>query len=97
MIIIISNKDYKLNNEDIKIINTNVELVSDYELKLNSELIQFDYLIIDDLSLIKNIENGRMLIDDVIPVTNWYGETSVDSIFYGNVNKALEFLLEGDK
>lgn len=96
MIIIISNKTIDFNKEDILVINSNVQLISDYELKYNDNLIQFDYLIIDDLSKISNIENGKMLLDDGIPVTNWYGETSVESIFYGDINKALNFLFEGE-
>ena len=96
MILIITNQKLNIQNDDIKIINTKVEMLSDYELKIESETISFDYLIIEDLSLVTNLNKTGILIDEDIPVVNWVGQTSLDNIYYGDYQTALEDLYENE-
>lgn len=63
-------------------INTTITFIDDYHLKTNDKLYQFDYLIIDDLSLILNITKLNILIDDDKLVTNCYFQTSLEHIYY---------------
>ena len=102
MIIIVS-KTYKLTNEfislkdEIKIIDSEVEIIDDAYLKHNGELINYDYLISDDYTLLNNINNAHVLLDDLKPLTNFYQQTSIDNIYYGNIDISIKHILKGDE
>ncbi len=96
MIVIITKKNINILDEDILIINKEIEMIDDYHFLLENKIYQFDYLIFDDLSLIKGLEKTEMLIDDNFPVTNYYGETSLDQFLYGDIISCLNYLKNGD-
>ena len=94
MIIIVSKKRFPININDCQIINNNIQMLDEYHLLNNEQIIEFDYLIIEALDLIKDLDKTNILLDDGIPVTNWFRETSLEHIYYGDVNCCLENLLE---
>ena len=93
MIIIVTKKNYQPEKKDITVISDIVELVSDYQLLYNNKKMSFDYLIIEDLSLCSGLDKTGMLLDEGIPVTNYVFATSLDNIYYGDIDIALEDLL----
>lgn len=94
MILIISKKEIK--KDEVVVINNKITMIDDYHLKLNDEIIQFDYLIIEDLELVLEIEKANFLIDDKVPVTNFFGQTSKEHIYVGDIENALDHLYNGD-
>lgn len=96
IVIVTKNENNELiSNEDLLIIKEKVKAIDEFHLLLNNQIIEFTYLIFDDLSLIDSFTKLNILIDDE-PVTNYYGETSSDYIFYGNVLSCLNYLRNGD-
>lgn len=95
MIIIISKKI--ISKEGTLTINQEVELISDYSLLFNNQIIDFDYLISDDYKLLKNLDKANILLDEGIPVTNFYQQTSKEHIYIGDIDIALDYLYNGDE
>ena len=96
MIIIITKKNISLNKKDCLIINHDVEMIDDYHLLNNNQVIEFDYLICDDYTLLHNLNQLDILLDEGMPVVNFYGETTLDNIFIGDVLSCLDYLENGD-
>ena len=92
MIIIVTKKNYQPSIKDCLVISDDVVLLSDYELTLHHQIIGFDYLIIEDLSLCHHLEKTGILLDDGIPVTNYVMATSLDHIYYGDIDIAISDL-----
>ena len=93
MIVIISTKNMNLNQDDILLINSKVEIIDDTKLKYQDQLINYDYLLIEDMSLVSGLTSINILLDEGIPVTNWYGETTIDNIYYGPLPQTLDALM----
>lgn len=93
MIIIITKNQYQTDLKDILIIHNEVTLLSDYQLLYNNQTLDFDYLIIEDLSLCHDLEATGMLLDEGLPVTNYVCATSLDNIYYGDIDIALSDLM----
>ena len=92
MIIIITKKE--INIKDTIHINDCVEMIDEYTLLYNNETILFDYLICDDFTLLKNLHKTNILMDDE-PVTNFYQQTSLEHIYIGHIDIALDHLSNG--
>lgn len=93
MIAILTNKltDLIPNREDIIIINSSVELVDDYHLKWNDNIIEFDYLIAFDQTFVQE-SNLPFVKDGQQIITNWVGQTSIEHIYIGNFELAIDDL-----
>lgn len=93
MIAILTNKltDLIPNREDIIIINSSVELVDDYHLKWNDNIIEFDYLIAFDQTFVQE-SNLPFVKDGQQIITNWVGQTSIENIYIGNFELAIDDL-----
>lgn len=94
MIVIITKQQLVL--KDITIINDEIEMIDDYSFYYNNTIINFDYLICDDFKMLKNIEKTKMIIDEE-PVTNFFQQTSLEHIYIGNIEIALDHLYNGDE
>ena len=46
--------------------------------------------------MLKNIEKTKMIIDEE-PVTNFFQQTSLEHIYIGNIEIALDHLYNGDE
>lgn len=84
------------NQDELLIIDSTIDFISDIELIYHDKIISFDYLIIDDLKLCQNLKKTQILIDDNVPVTNFYHQTSNEYIYYGNIEKCIKHICEGD-
>lgn len=96
MVLIIS-KTYNNNNifDNMMIINSSVVLIDDYHISFNNQIIEFDYLLCDNLSLITGFENTHVLMDDE-PVRNCFGQTSIENIYIGNLEVSIDHLINGE-
>lgn len=83
-IIILTKQQLEINNPNYLLINDTSLLVDQTTLKTNNDIYSFDYLIFDDTSLINNLSNSNILLDNNIPVTNFYKVTSLENILYTN-------------
>ncbi len=93
MIIFLTNNTLQLTEEfDYLLINEPVKLLDDYHLEYNNQVIEFDYLIIEDQSFIIS-ENLPFIKDGSLIITNWVGQTSIEHIYIGNFDKAIDDLL----
>lgn len=93
MIAILTNQltNFIPTRDDVIIINSPVELIDDYHLKWNNKLIEFDYLIAYDQSYI--LENNLPFVKDGKQIiTNWVGQTSIEHIYIGNFELAIDDL-----
>ncbi len=94
MIIILTNQSLDLipNHLEVKIINEPVLLIDDLHLSYNNEIMEFDYLVAYDESFILD-NNLPFVKDGNIIITNWVGQTSIENIYIGNFEKAIDDLL----
>ena len=60
-----------------------------------NKIIEFDYLLCDDLKLLSGFENTHVLMDDE-PVLNFFGQTSLEHIYIGNLDVSIDHLLNGE-
>ncbi len=98
-IIIISkdNKQYfECIAEEYLIIDQLVTLIDEFSLSTNDERYDFNYLIIEDIDLVTNIQVLNLLTDDGTIVTNMFGGTTLDHVFIGSVNNALDLIINGE-
>lgn len=96
MVVIISKtkKLYHLPFEFIQI-NEKVNIINEYQLEYKTQKIDFDYLLIDSIDLVDNINNLKILIDDE-PVVNFFQQTSQEHIYVGDIETALDHLINGE-
>ncbi|MBR2891357.1 MAG: hypothetical protein IKC22_03125 [Bacilli bacterium] len=94
MIIIVTHKN--INVDDALIINDKVQIIDDYHLSYQNQIIEFDYLITDDMNLLTDLEKTNILIDIDVPVTNFFGQTSIEHIYIGDIFNALDHLYNGE-
>ena len=97
MIIIVTKKNYEPKVSDCLVLNHEVWLMSDYALKSGDTTYDFDYLIIEDLSLCHDLDKTGILLDEGIPVTNFMMATSLDNIYYGDIETALDDLFNKEE
>lgn len=91
-VIIISQKYYELPEQITSLILDNCVIVDDNSLLYDDQTYYFDYLIIDDDSLVTNLKLEK---DDNFVITNYYQETSANNIFaIGNIVKTNRSLKE---
>ena len=81
------------------------ELIDGYSLKYDNRIYYFDYLIFDDLKLVKNL---NIRLEHKKALTNYYLQTSIENIFaIGDANasvcssledleRVIEYLTEGE-
>ena len=81
-IIILTCKKIVLLNSDYLIIHSPIELLDNYHIKYNEQIISFDYLIFDNICLITNYLNSNILHENTMPITNFFHATSIENIFY---------------
>lgn len=96
MIIILS-KTFQNQNilENVIIMSSKSTLIDDFHLKTKNDILEFDYLLCDDLSLLDGFENTDILMDDE-PVCNFFGQTSLEHIYIGNLENSLDHLINGE-
>lgn len=96
MVVIISKtkKIYNLPFEFIQI-NEKVDIINEYQLEYKTQKIDFEYLLIDSIDLVDNINNLKILIDDE-PVVNFFQQTSQEHIYVGDIETALDHLINGE-
>lgn len=96
MVVIISKtkKLYNLPFEFIQI-NEKVNIINEYQLEYKTQKIDFEYLLIDSIDLVDNINNLKILIDDE-PVVNFFQQTSQEHIYVGDIETALDHLINGE-
>lgn len=93
MIIFLTNNHLELTEElEYLIIKTPVKLIDEYHLEYNNQILEFDYLIVENPSFITE-ENLSFIKDDDTIITNWVGQTSIEHIYIGNFDKAIDDLL----
>ena len=93
-IIILTNKT--INNlpdyEDLIIINKPIKLLDEFHLEYDNKIIEFDYLLAEDQSYLTNYQDLPFIIDNGVILTNWVGQTTIENIYVGNLDKALDEL-----
>lgn len=96
MVIILSNT-FQNNQifDEMLIINKTVSFIDDFHIKYDNQTIEFDYLICDDINLLKDFEKTNILIDDE-PVCNFFGQTSLEHIYIGDLDTAIDHLINGE-
>ncbi len=96
MILIIS-KEFKNTNllEDMTVINNEVKFVDDFHIEYNNQIVEFDYLLCDDLNLLSGFEKTNILMDE-IPVCNFFGQTSLEHIYIGDLETSIDHLINGE-
>ncbi len=96
MVLIIS-KTFQNNNlfDEQLIISDKVVLIDDFHIEYENKLIEFDYLLSDDLNLITGFENTHILMDDE-PVLNFFGQTSLEHIYIGDLETSIDHLINGE-
>lgn len=96
MVLIISKtkKIYNLPFEYLQL-NDKVKIINEYQLESLGKIIDFDYLLCDSIDLIEDIQNLKILIDDE-PVVNFFQQTSQEHIYVGNIETALDHLINGE-
>ena len=92
MIILVTNKTNIELDVDYLILNSNIKLLDDYHLECNNKTYEFDYLVMEDDSYILE-ENLDFVKDGKVIITNWVGQTSIEHIYIGNFDKAIDDLL----
>lgn len=81
IVILSKNKLTNLNPNYLQL-DTSVELINQTTISNMNRIISFDYLIFNDINLINNFFNTNILYDERIPVTNYFGVTSIENILY---------------
>lgn len=89
-IIILSNEITSY--ENAKCINSKIKLIDDCNLIYENETISFDYLIITNITLVEGHKEIGVLTESKIPVTNYDKQTSVENIYYCNINDIKEVI-----
>ena len=92
MIILLTKQTDLTLDTDYLIINNPVKLIDDYHLEYDNHVLEFDYLIVEDNSFIIS-ENLDFVKDGNLIITNWVGQTSIEHIYIGNFDKAIDDLL----
>ncbi len=92
MIILLTEKTNISLNTEYLVLNEKVKLLDDYHLECNNITYEFDYLIMEDQSSILE-ENLSFVKDGNVIITNWVGQTSIEHIYIGNFDKAIDDLL----
>ena len=93
-IVILSNKTF--NNlpdyDDITIISKPIKLIDEFHLECDNNIIEFDYLLVENQSYLLNYHILPFMIDENIIITNWSGQTTIEHIYIGNLENAIEEL-----
>lgn len=95
-LIIITKSEIIINkNYDCFITNQNFSLLDEHHLTINQTIYEFNYLIFS-----KEIEakypNNLILLENNIPVTNYYYQTSLENIYYihkENINHIINEII----
>lgn len=91
-VIIISQKYYELTDQLSSLILDKCFIVDDNSLIYDNQTYYFNYLIIDDDTLVSNLKLEK---DDNFIITNYYQETSANNIFaIGDIVKTNRSLKE---
>ncbi len=77
---------------DILVFDHLVTLVDDTHIADNGQIYEFDYLIAYDQTFITILPNIPFVKDGNVIITNWVGQTSIENIYIGNFDKALDDL-----
>lgn len=96
MVLIIS-RTFQNNNlfDEQLIISDKVVLIDDFHIEYENKVIEFDYLLCDDLNLITGFEKTHILMDDE-PVLNFFGQTSLEHIYIGDLETSIDHLINGE-
>jgi hypothetical protein len=92
MIILLTEKTNISLDTEYLVLNNKVKLIDDYHLECNNQIYEFDYLILENQSFIME-EDLSFIKDGNIIITNWVGQTSIEHIYIGNFDKAIDDLL----
>ena len=85
-------------NKHLVLINCPDDLAGTYDKNyllfklLKEQNIEFDYLLAEDQSYLTNYQDLPFIIDNGVILTNWVGQTTIENIYVGNLDKALDEL-----
>lgn len=81
---------------DVVYINDNFTLIDDHHLKCGDQIYEFEYLIYSNDLIITYLKPNHLLMENNIPITNYYYQTSIENIYYVTIknleNKILDIL-----
>ena len=87
-LIIITKEKVNLDESlDVLLINESCLLVDDKHIKYNNDIYEFEYLIYSNMV---DIKNSFVILENGIPITNYYHQTSLDHIYYINEDNLQE-------
>lgn len=94
-IIILSTKTYQGN---IFLLQKQCKIIDDAHLEVDNHIYSFDYLIFDDPKLIQNFNEINFLVENNLPVTNFFLQTSIENIYFteNKIEEALNNILENE-
>jgi len=75
-------------------INVPITFIDDHTLQLDSQFIQFDYLIILSKELVIDLNPLKLLIDRDVVVTNYFHQTILEHIYYLNSEFSQQKILD---
>lgn len=78
--------------DDFIIIKEPIKLIDDYHLEYQNKIIEFDYLLAENQSYLINFKALPFIIDNGIILTNWVGQSTIENIYVGNLDKAIDEL-----
>lgn len=96
MILIITKqtKDFSMLPDALQIQDV-VHFIDDFHIEYQEKTIEFDYLICDNIDLLKSLQKTNILLDPD-PVCNFFGQTSLEHIYVGDLDVAVDHLINGD-
>lgn len=78
---------------DYLLINDDFILLDEHHIKINQQIYEFNYLIYTaDLQV--KYENINILLEENIPVVNFFYQTSIENIYYINKDNYQEIINE---
>lgn len=81
-------------NLDYKLIFEDFSFIDEHHLKVNDTIFEFNYLIYTkDLNVYYPSDNF-ILIEDDIPITNFFYQTSLEHIYYINKEDIVNIIIE---
>lgn len=67
---------------DVLYINDNFTLIDDHHLKYGDQIFEFEYLIYSNNLIVTYQKPNLLLMENNIPITNYYYQTSIENIYY---------------
>lgn len=99
-LIIITNEKIKLDNKlDVLYFNSSFSLIDDCHLQINNEIFEFEYLIYSSKVAVNYTAENYLMMENNIPITNFYYQTSKENIYYiteENLKEKIEEIINSE-